>query len=134
MKELGGVLGWGTGICFIAALLNYLVKRVNSKWVNKLQKDSAFRQFYQKLMKFIVRYHRWFGIGAAVIVVAHLPVQLLLNDLSSYSGITAASLLVVTAVLGMIMLFGKKRGLIGTHRVIAALTLAAFLVHVIIKK
>jgi NADH:ubiquinone oxidoreductase subunit 3 (subunit A) len=129
---MGEFLGWVTAICFIAALCNYVLKRVNKRWIAGMPKESAFKKAYQTLMKFIVRYHRYIGIAAAVAVAVHLPVQVTAK-FASVTGITAASLLVLTAVLGIAMYYGHKGKLVTVHRWAAACALAAFLVHVIAK-
>ncbi len=132
MGELGELLGWITGVCFIAAVLNYFVKRVNKRWIAPLPKESSVKTIYQKLMKLVVKYHRYFGLAAAAAVAAHLPVQVL-GQFASVSGIAAASLLVLTAVMGAVMLYGHKGKLIKAHRVVAFAGFAAFLAHLIIK-
>ena len=83
-------------------------------------------------MKFIVRNHRYIGIAAAVAVAVHLPVQVT-GEFASVTGIIAASLLIVTVVLGIVMFYGHKGKLVTVHRYAAAGTLIAFLAHVIAK-
>jgi phosphatidylserine synthase len=133
MGELGEFLGWLTGVCFIVSVCNYVVKRVNKWWIVKLPKTSSVRKVYQTLMKLVVRYHRYFGIGAAAAVATHLFVQLRW-EFPSVTGITAASLLALTAVLGIAMIAGvRSKTLLNVHRVTAAAGFAAFLVHLIFK-
>ena len=50
MEKLGEFLGWCTGICFMAAVLTYIVKRVNKRWILPLPKESPVRQLYGKGM------------------------------------------------------------------------------------
>ena len=133
MGELGEFLGWVTGACFIVSVLNYVVKRVNKRWIAPLPKTSAFRALYQKLMKLIVRTHRYFGVGAAAVAAVHLLVQLRW-EFPSATGITAVSLLALTAILGILMICGvKSRTLLKVHRIAAAAGFAAFLAHLILK-
>lgn len=59
MEKLGEFLGWATGALFLAAMLNYAVKRINKRWILPLPKESTFRQYYQKGMRILVKYHRY---------------------------------------------------------------------------
>ncbi len=133
MEKIGEILGWGTGICFIAAILNFFVKRINRQWIVKLPKDGTFRSLYQKFMKFVVSNHRYFGLAAALIVAAHLPVQIT-GKFASVTGITAAALLVSTVIIGGIMFYMHKGKLIKLHRCVAFTGFAVFLLHLIFKR
>ena len=132
MEELGEFLGWVTGICFGASVLTFVVKRVQRMWIASLPKESKLRQIYQKIMQFVIKYHRYFGIGAAAAVSIHLLVQLSRQP-PSYNGDIAAGLLLLTAILGAWMLYGRKGKLIKIHRAAALGGLAAFLLHLVIK-
>jgi len=133
MGELGEFLGWLTGVCFAAAVLNYVVKRVNRRWIAPLPKESPVRRGYQPLMRLVVQYHRYFGVGAAVVAASHLIMQIQWA-FPSVTGIIAASLLIVTAVLGSVLLCGHKRKLIVPHRIFAAAGFAAFVLHLLLKQ
>lgn len=132
MGELGEVLGWITAACFIAAVLNYFVKRINKRWIMPLPKESSVRQLYQKLMKFVVKYHRYFGLAAGAVVLIHLLVQVTWK-FPSVTGIAAGSLLAAAAILGAVMLYGHRGKLIGIHRTAAFSGFVVFLAHLIIK-
>ncbi len=64
MGELGELLGILTAITFGAAIMNFVIKFVNRKWVMKLPKESKFKKNYMTVMKFLVKNHRFFGFGA----------------------------------------------------------------------
>jgi hypothetical protein len=132
MEKLGGFLGWVTGICFGIAILNFVVKRVNKKWISKLPTDSKVKQIYQKLMKIIVKYHRYFGMGAGVIVLVHLYVQVSFAFVS-VTGLLAAVQLIATAVMGALMLYGHQNRLLGLHRYTAAAGVFCLFLHLILK-
>lgn len=132
MEKLGEFLGWATGALFLAAMLNYAVKRINKRWILPLPKESAFRQYYQKGMRILVKYHRYLGLGAALVVAVHLLVQITWEGVS-VTGLTAAILLLLTAALGAVMLYGRKGKLIVLHRVAAAAGFAAALLHLLLK-
>lgn len=132
MGELGEVLGWATGVCFIVAALNYVVKRINKRLIAPMPKDSAVRKYYQQIMKLIVKYHRYVGMAAGLIVIIHLLVQINWQFLS-VTGAVAAAILILTALMGVIMLYGHQNKLLGYHRYLAAAGLLAFLVHLLLK-
>lgn len=132
MGEIGELLGILTAILFGVAILNYCVKFVNRKWVMKLPKENKFKQNYNAVMKFVVKNHRFFGFGAAVLMVAHVVVQILFRWVS-ITGIVTASLAVITVVLGVIMFKAKKRtpAMLWAHRGAVIALIAAFVVHVL---
>ena len=132
MWIVGRVLGIVTAVLYGVAIMNFFVKWINRKWIMKLPKENAFRSAYLDVMKFLVKNHRFFGLGAAVVMVSHVIVQILFRWVS-ITGIVTAGLAVVTIILGGIMFKAKKRtpAMLWAHRgAVIALTLS-FLVHVI---
>jgi hypothetical protein len=133
MYELGGFLGIMITVFLGLALLNYVMKWVNKHWVSKLPKTSKFKVVYIKVIKFIVQKHRWFGLGAAVFMVAHLILQITYAWVS-ITGLIAAALLVINGMIGAWMHFkqkGKRGPLLMVHRAIGILLVAAIAAHVI---
>jgi len=100
--------------------------------VMKLPKESKFKQGYTTVMKFLVKNHRFFGIGAAVLMVAHVVLQILFKW-TSVTGIITAALAVVTVAIGIIMFRAKKRkpAMLWAHRGAVIALILAFLAHVI---
>ena len=134
MIELGEFLGILTAITFGAAIMNYIVKFVNRKWIMKLPKENVWKQRYMSLMKFLVKNHRFFGFGAAALMVAHIVIQILFAWVS-ITGLITAALAVVTVILGVIMFQKKKsnKTLLWAHRSAVIALILSFLVHVITK-
>lgn len=134
MREIGELLGILTAWLFAFAILNYVVKFVNRKWVMKLPKESKFKQNYMPVMKFFVKNHRFFGLGAAVIMVAHVVVQILFAWVS-VTGLITAALAVVTVILGGIMFKAKKRtpAMLWAHRGAVIALILSFIIHVVTK-
>ena len=133
MYELGGFLGILTATFLGLALLNYILKWVNKRWISKLPKTSNFKAVYIKVMKFIVQKHRWFGLGATVSMVAHLILQIMYAWVSK-TGLIAAALLVTNGMIGAWMHYkqkGKRGPLLMVHRAIGILLVAAIAAHVI---
>jgi hypothetical protein len=134
MREIGELLGILTAWLFAFAILNYVVKFVNRKWVMKLPKESKFKQNYMPVMKFFVKNHRFFGFGAAVVMVAHVVVQILFAWVS-VTGLITAALAVVTVILGGIMFKAKKRtpAMLWAHRGAVIALILSFIIHVVTK-
>jgi hypothetical protein len=135
MGELGEALGVITAVLFGIAILNFFIKWGNRNWVMKLPKENAFRSGYQTVMKFLVKNHRFFGFGAALVMVSHVVLQITFQWVS-ITGLITAGLAVVTVALGVIMFKSKKRtpAMLWAHRgAVIALTLA-FVAHVITKR
>ena len=132
MNELGNLFGILTAVLFGLAILNFCVKFVNRKWVMKLPKESKFRQAYTSVMKFFVKNHRFFGFGAALLMVAHVVLQILFRWVS-VTGIITAVLAVVTVALGVNLFKAKKRtpAMLWAHRGSVIALIAAFVVHVL---
>jgi len=132
MNQLGNLLGILTAVLFGIAILNFCVKFVNRKWVMKLPKESKFKQGYTTVMKFLVKNHRFFGIGAAALMVAHVVLQLIFKWVS-VTGILTAVLAVVTVALGVVLFKAKKRtpAMLWAHRGAVIALILSFIAHVI---
>ncbi len=135
MFRLGGFLGILTTIFLGLALLNYILKWVNKRFVSKLPKTSKLKAAYLKVMKFVVQKHRWFGLGATVTMITHLILQIMFAWVST-TGLIAAALLAINGFIGAFMQFklkGKRGPLLLVHRAMGVLLIAAIAVHVITK-
>ena len=135
MDELGGFLGILTGLLLGLALLNYVVKWGNRRWVMKLPKDSKFKAVYTPVMRFLVRNHRFFGLGAAVTLAVHVYLQITYRWVA-VTGLIASSLLGVDVLIGAWLYFkqkGKRGILLYVHRAMGVALIVAIAVHVITK-
>ena len=134
MGEIGEFLGILTAVAFGLAIMNYVIKFVNRKWIMKLPKENIWKQRYTWLMKFLFKNHRFFGFGAAALMVTHIVVQILFAWVS-VTGIITASIAVVTVILGVIMFKAKKRtsAMLWAHRGAVIALIVSFLIHVITK-
>ncbi len=132
MYQVGNLLGILTALLFGIAILNFCVKFVNRKWVMKLPKESKFKQSYTAVMKFLVKNHRFFGLGAAVLMVLHIVLQLVFKWVS-VTGILTAALAVVTVALGVVLFKAKKRtpAMLWAHRGAVIALILSFIAHVI---
>lgn len=135
MNQLGNLLGILTAVLFGIAILNYFVKFVNRKWVVKLPKENKFKKNYMIGMKFLVKNHRFFGFGAAVLMVAHVVLQIIFKWVP-VTGILAAALAVVTVSLGVVLFKAKKRtpAMLWAHRGAVIALVLAIAAHVITRR
>ena len=135
MGFLGNALGVLTVVLFGIAIANFFVKWINRNWVMKLPKENSFRSAYQSVMKFLVKNHRFFGFGAAAVMVSHVIIQIIFQWVS-VTGLIAAGLALLTVALGIVMFKSKKRtpAMLWAHRgSVIALTIVV-LVHLISKR
>ena len=135
MTFLGRALGILTASLYLLAILNFFVKWINRTWVMKLPKESGFRGAYQSVMKFLVKNHRFFAMGAVAVMAAHVVVQILFQWVS-ITGIIAVAFALIAAVLGWIMFRAKKRTLamLWAHRSAVIALTAAVVIHIITKR
>jgi hypothetical protein len=132
MGELGELLGILTAVLFGLAIFNFVVKFVNRKWVTKLPKENKFKKGYQSVMKILVKNHRFFGFGAAALMVGHVVIQILFQWVS-ITGIITAALAVVSVALGVVLFKAKKRtpAMLWAHRSAVIALILSFIVHVV---
>jgi len=129
MELLGGVVIAASAFAF----LNWLMKRVHSRWVSRMPKErKGFMSAYRVVLRFFLRNHRWFGLAAGVAVIVHFAVGLA-SGLVSKTGVAAGALLLVLALMGAYGTFVKlgsmKGGLLMAHRTVAFLLLAVIFLH-----
>jgi len=129
MELLGGVVIAASAFAF----LNWLMKRVHSRWVSRMPKErKGFVSAYRVVLRFFLRNHRWFGLAAGVAVIVHFAVGLA-SGLVSKTGVAAGALLLVLALMGAYGTFVKlgsmKGGLLMAHRTVAFLLLAVIFLH-----
>ena len=133
MEEFGKFLGWVTVVCFGLSVLNYVVKKLNFVLRKKLDKEAPVLVMYTKLMKLIIRYHLYFGIGAGVFALLHLCLQLSAGRIS-LTGLIAVTLMILTVVCGILL---KKTGaaarkkVLYVHRSLVVMVILVVIVHLI---
>lgn len=101
MREFGKLLGWigvwGYGI----AVLNFFIKYVNKKYINKLPKNKKpYADIYRFIMRYVVRYHKIAGIVASITIVGHFYFMYNYRGLS-IPGIIAAITMWIVFTLGI---------------------------------
>jgi|GEM_PF-2539556 len=132
MEKLGELLGVLTAVCYFAAVSDYFWKLFLRLWISRLPKGSALRNAYMKLMRLALRYHRWLGVSAGILGPVHLLVQLS-SGRFSLSGVIAAALLAATALLGMLIAWGRRPKMVRIHRPLAFSVLVMVVIHLILE-
>lgn len=132
--DLIGILGWVTAISFGIAILNFFVKYINKKYINKLGKEKKqIVDLYRKIMKLIVKNHKLVGTIAVFSVLAHFFIAFSSNRIS-ITGIIAALLMATIFVLGVYGAFINKsyKGMwLKVHRTMAFALLIAIIIHIL---
>lgn len=130
MEEFGELLGWVTAVLYAASLLDYFVKIGYKHLIKDLEKDSPIKQLFQLLMKFIVKYHRYFGMGAGVFALIHMFLQLANEDLS-ITGIVLTAMMFLMGLMGMLIAYGHNQKVLKIHRPFSFLILVVLFIHII---
>lgn len=132
MKDVGEALGILIIVFYSLALLNFIIKYIFKYYRTTLQKNKEFFTLYKKVMKFFVKFHRYFGMTAILCIFAHFYVQFTTKGLR-LTGAFAASLMLIQAGLGMYGIYSKKKWKhwITVHRVLAIMIGVAILIHIL---
>jgi len=132
-RDLIGLLGWVTAISFVIAILNYFVKFINKKYINKLGKEKKkIVDMYRKIMRIIIKSHKLAGTIAVISVLTHFVIAFSSSRIS-ITGIIAAILMVIIFIMGFYGAYINKniKGMwLKFHRLIAFALIIAIAVHV----
>ena len=133
MREMAGLFGWIGVWGYAIALLNFFMKYINKKYLNKLPKDKQkFIDIYRGLMKFIVKYHKIAGIIASISIVFHFYLMFSFRGLSM-SGLIAAVVMWIVFTLG-IYGFRINKNMRGSwvkvHRILSFLLILLIIFHI----
>jgi hypothetical protein len=132
MEEYGELFGLLIILFYVLAVLNFCFKFLNRNYRDKLKKNEEFYKFYMKILKFFVKYHKYFGGAAVLMILIHFYIQFSRFGIS-VTGCIAAGVMLLQVGLGIYGQVQKKRSKtwLMMHRGIAALLLIAILVHVL---
>ncbi len=131
LEDLGEFLGYIIIFFYSLTVLNYVVKFINKKFKTQIRKNKSFADSYQKMMRFVVKNHRYFGFLAVFFLLLHFSVQYLTHGLS-FTGLAAASLMILQVILGIYGQKKKKRGKLWLtiHRSVAVMLLITIAIHI----
>lgn len=134
--QLGGLVGWLTGLFFGFALLSFLLKWYSRRSAQWLEKHEDFRKKFRIVLRFVVRNHRFFAFIAVAILLIHFFIQYNNFGFIPLSGLIAGLALILQTVWGIVgqYLLKKKTGIWHQiHRVLAAILTVSILAHVFFK-
>lgn len=131
MREIGEFLGMMIIISYGLALLSFFLKWVNKNFKKQINQMEWLKNKFPKVMKYFVKYHRFFGFAAVLFILMHFGVQFSLYGVSP-TGALAASLMILQVAVG---LYGYKRAKgsklwLWIHRIIAVIIGIAILIHI----
>lgn len=135
MKDVAEFFGWVTVAFYTLALFNFLMKAVNKKYPLKIKENKKFEEIYKTVMKYIIRYHKLIGIIVAIGLTVHSSIMYF-NVGLRITGLIAASLMVLDALIGIYGYLSKKKRtdpLFDVHRVIAFVLPLSIAVHLLFK-
>ena len=84
-------------------------------------------------MAFVVKNHRYFGIGAALIILIH-AIIMFLNIGFSITGSIALILMIIVVVMGAVLQFNKTINKVKfrkVHRILSFILLVSIIVHLL---
>ncbi len=135
--EIGELLGWLVVLSFVFAGLVFLIKFINKNYMTKitntLKDKKNYLNIYKKVVGFIVRKHKIFGLTATIIVFLHMAIMWKYVELS-ISGMIALILMFSVTLLGITSTYVKKEKkaiFVKLHSVLAFALLVAIIVHLL---
>ncbi|MFL0197466.1 hypothetical protein ACJDU8_18130 [Clostridium sp. WILCCON 0269] len=137
MRGIAGLLGWIGAWGYVIALLNYFMKYINKKYINKLSKEKEqYKKVYRFIMRYVVKYHKVAGVVASAAVILHLYFMYTFIGIS-IPGLVAGATMLMVLVLGAYGIFINKnfRGSwVKVHRVLAFTLIVLIGFHVIFSR
>ena len=135
IEEIGKNLGWVVVWTFAFALILFVIRYINKNYMtqitNKLKGKKNYLDLYRKVIGFIVKNHKAFGLTATVVVFLHLIIMWKYVEIS-VSGLVALVLMVLVAGVGMFSTYLKKQKkapLTKLHSILAGALLVAIIIH-----
>lgn len=132
MEELGGLFGYLIIGFYALAVLNFVFKYANRNYRDSLKKNEKIYKVFMNILKFLAKYHRYFGTATVIMILAHFYLQISRFGIST-TGMLAAGIMVLQVVLGVYGQYSKvkNKAWLKIHRVIAAVLLLTILIHII---
>ncbi|MGC9324037.1 MAG: hypothetical protein ACP5G0_04730 [Desulfomonilia bacterium] len=129
--------GWCIAGFVFLSLLNYLLKQISREYIKNLPPNRQdFAQAYRRVMRVVVRNHRFFGFAALVFLAAHTAAVFLAGFLSA-TGLLTAAALVISACLGLYGYYinrDYRAWWLSVHRLFALIVIVTFIIHFFFKK
>lgn len=135
LEELSGVFGWMIVILYALAFMNYIVKYINKNFGQKIRENKNVDKYYKKFMKFIIKYHKVFGIVVFIAILIHFIGEFSRRGLS-ISGIVATGfmiLLVLMGIYGAYVSNKRNKPWFYLHKGIAIIVAVTIVIHLVVK-
>ena len=133
-KDLIELLGSVTVISFSVAMLNFFLKFINKKYINKLGEDKKqIVILYRKIMIPFIKLHKVAGTIAVVSVLTHFYIAFSSGRVS-ITGLIAALLMITIFALGFYGAFINKNykdKWLKVHRILAFCLIVAIGIHIL---
>ena len=130
---IGELFGALVILLYIMTVLNYVVKAFNRSFGARMKTHAKAYRLFTTCMRFIVKYHRFFGIGALLFLILHVFTQYNVYGYINQTGAVAAGVLLIQVGLGI---YGSKvkkksKNWLYIHRAVAVLLPLAIAIHVL---
>lgn len=134
MKELAEMTGWITVYGVVFAMLDYILKYINKKYLVKISKNSKkVIKAYRLVMKYGIRYHKPVGIITILAAIAHFVLMLTFAGIS-ITGIVAMVIMFSIILLGLYGAFVNRKyngKWLLVHRFLAFVLIIAIGIHLL---
>lgn len=131
MGELGELFGFLIIAFYTLAVLDFFFKFFNRHCRDTLKKNESFYKTYMNLLKFFVKYHRYFGGLAILMILTHFFVMFSRYGIN-ITGCIAAGVMLLQVGLGIYGQLKKVRskGWLMIHRGVAIMIPIVILIHI----
>jgi hypothetical protein len=130
---MGPILGFITVAFILLSTTRKLVQLTLAKVIARNKKNEVKTSLDLKVLLFLQKYHRYFGIGALLAALAHAALQFSITGAPSLTGGTLVTLLVVQGITGYLQ--ENKKGnlkLLNTiHTILPPIMLGLIVLHII---
>lgn len=134
MRDIAGTIGWIVAFGYVFAMLNFILKLINKKYIVKLPKDKKrIVDIYRQFMKYFIKYHKLVGIIAVLAVVTHFAIMSIFVEIS-ITGIISAMIMFGIGLFGVYGAFINKNfkgQWLKIHRIFAFSLVIFIAIHII---
>ena len=132
MRQLLGLFGNLTAWLFVIAVCNFFAKWLLKHVINKLPAQMVvWKKLYLKVMRIIVKYHRYFGLAAGIFVLVHFYSAYSIGRMrpSGLIGVAFMAVLILLGAYGYLTRKQRKGAWFQMHRAMALCAGIIIVVH-----
>lgn len=131
MWDLGEFFGTLIIFSYGLTLLNFLLKWVYKYFKTQINSVSLIKRGYTRVMRFFIKYHRYFGFATIVFILMHFSVQFTRYGVS-LTGAFAATMMITQVVVGIYghKFSNKSKIWLWLHRALAVIIGMAIMIHI----